>query len=122
MTTREMIAELAEQTAKMKKISKDYEVISIFQTKWHGRVLFELLLKSPRRFGELKREVPGISNAVLTSVLRGLEERELITRKQFNEIPPHVEYALTEQGRGMLPIFYEMIRWEKKYLPDCEQS
>lgn len=116
MTTQEMKEEIAEQTAKIQKIGRDYEIIKIFQTKWHGRVLFELLEKSPRRFGELKREVPGISNAVLASVLRSLEEKGLVTREQFNEIPPHVEYALTEHGNGMLPIFYEMIRWEKKYL------
>ena len=116
MTTQEMKEEIAEQTAKIQKLGRDYEVIKIFQTKWHGRVLFELLEKSPRRFGELKREVPGISNAVLASVLRSLEEKDLITREQFNEIPPHVEYALAEQGKGMLPIFYEMIRWEKKYV------
>ncbi|MGN1003508.1 MAG: winged helix-turn-helix transcriptional regulator [Oscillospiraceae bacterium] len=116
MTTEEMRDEIAAQTAKIRELGKDYEVIKIFQTKWHGRVLFELLRKSPRRFGELKREVPGISNAVLTSVLRSLEEKDLIIREQFNEIPPHVEYALTDQGKGMLPIFYEMIRWEKKFV------
>ena len=66
----------------------------------------------------MQRDIPGISNAVLTNVLRALAEKDLITRIQFNEIPPHVEYSLTERGKGMLPIFYEMIRWEKEYLPE----
>lgn len=118
MTDQEMLDAIAVQTARLEQVGKDYEIIKIFQTKWHGRVLFELLEKSPRRFGELQRDIPGISNAVLTNVLRALAEKDLITRIQFNEIPPHVEYSLTERGKGMLPIFYEMIRWEKEYLPE----
>ncbi len=118
MTDQKMLDAIAVQTARLEQVGKDYEIIKIFQTKWHGRVLFELLEKSPRRFGELQRDIPGISNAVLTNVLRALAEKDLITRIQFNEIPPHVEYSLTERGKGMLPIFYEMIRWEKEYLPE----
>lgn len=119
MTEQEMRSEIALQTAKIQSIDteREFEIIKIFQMKWHGRVLFELLEKSPRRFGELQREVPGISNAVLSSVLRSLVEKGLVAREQFNEIPPHVEYSLTEQGRGLLPIYYEMIRWETKYMP-----
>ena len=56
-----------------------------------------------------------ITNVVLTSALRNLAEKNLVTREQFNEISPHVEYSLTERGKGMLPIFYEMICWEEKY-------
>lgn len=119
MTEQEMRIEIALQTEKIQKIDteREFEIIKIFQMKWHGRVLFELLEKSPRRFGELQREVPGISNAVLSSVLRSLAEKGLVVREQFNEIPPHVEYSLTERGKGLLPVYYEMIRWEAKYMP-----
>lgn len=119
MTEQEMRSEVALQTAKIQQIDteREFEIIKIFQMKWHGRVLFELLEKSPRRFGELQREVPGISNAVLSSVLRSLAEKGLVDRVQFNEIPPHVEYSLTERGKGLLPIYYEMIRWETKHVP-----
>ena len=119
MTEQEMRREVALQTAKIQQVDteREFEIIKIFQMKWHGRVLFELLEKSPRRFGELQREVPGISNAVLSSVLRSLAEKGLVDRVQFNEIPPHVEYSLTEHGKGLLPIYYEMIRWETKYAP-----
>ena len=119
MTEQEMRREIALQTEKIQSIDteREFEIIKIFQMKWHGRVLFELLEKSPRRFGELQREVPGISNAVLSSVLRSLAEKGLVDRVQFNEIPPHVEYSLTEHGKGLLPIYYEMIRWETKYAP-----
>lgn len=118
MTEQEMMDEIAVQTARIERVGKDFEIIKIFQTKWHSRVMFELLQKSPQRFGELQREIPGISNAVLTNVLRALADKDLISRIQFNEIPPHVEYSLTERGRGTLRIFYEMICWEKEYLPE----
>lgn len=119
MTGQEMQNEIALQTAKIQQIDteREFEIIKIFQMKWHGRVMFELLEKSPRRFGELQREVPGISNAVLSSVLRSLVEKGLVVREQFNEIPPHVEYSLSERGKGLLPVYYEMIRWETKYMP-----
>lgn len=119
MTEQEMRHEIALQTEKIQSIDteREFEIIKIFQMKWHGRVLFELQEKSPRRFGELQREVPGISNAVLSSVLRSLVEKGLVAREQFNEIPPHVEYSLTERGQGLLPVYYEMIRWESKYMP-----
>lgn len=119
MTEQKMREEIALQTAKIQQIDteREFEIIKIFQMKWHGRVMFELLEKSPRRFGELQREVPGISNAVLSSVLRNLVEKGLVLREQFNEIPPHVEYSLSEHGKGLLPVYYEMIRWETKYMP-----
>lgn len=120
MTEQEMQKEIALQTTKIQQIdtAREFEIIKIFQMKWHGRVMFELLEKSPRRFGELQREVPGISNAVLSSVLHNLVEKGLVLREQFNEIPPHVEYSLTERGKGLLPVYYEMIRWETKYMPE----
>ena len=97
---------------------REFEIIKIFQKKWHTRVLFELEEKSPRRFGELSREVPGISNAVLSNVLRSLEDEGFVERVQFNEIPPHVEYSLTDSGHGLLSVFYEMLQWESIYRPE----
>ncbi|MDY4969086.1 MAG: helix-turn-helix domain-containing protein [Lachnospiraceae bacterium] len=116
MTANEMIAEINAHTEHMQSLNRSHEAFDIVQTKWYARVLFELCQKNPSRFGEIKRAIPGISNVVLTSALRSLEERKLITRVQYNEIPPHVEYSLTERGEAMLPIFYEMVLWEKKYM------
>lgn len=113
-----MIAEIVAHTKHIQETDGQYAAFEIFQSKWYARVLFELCQKNPSRFGELKRAIPEISNVVLTSALRGLEEKKLIVREQFNEIPPHVEYALTESGMAMLPIFYEIIRWEEKYLSE----
>lgn len=115
MHNEDMIAQIIAHTKHIQETNGQYAAFEILQSKWYARVLFELCQKSPSRFGELKKAIPGISNVMLTSTLRGLEEKKLIVREQFNEIPPHVEYALTESGMAMLPIFYEAIKWEKKY-------
>lgn len=116
MTDEEMISKIIEHTEYVQATGRKREAFEILQTKWYGLIIFQLCQKSPSRFGELKRALPDISNVVLTSALRKLEEKKLLTRVQFNEIPPHVEYSLTELGRAMLPIFYEMIIWEEKYM------
>ena len=54
---------------------------------------------------------------MLTNSLRELEADGLVSRIQFNEIPPHVEYSLTEKGNALLPIFYEMTMWGLQYIP-----
>lgn len=115
MSDEKMIEAIITHTRQLQQQGNRYEAIEILQTKWYARILFELCKKSPQRFGELKKDIPEIANVVLTSALKNLAERNLVTREQFNEIPPHVEYSLTERGKGMLPIFYEMIRWEEKY-------
>ena len=54
---------------------------------------------------------------MLASSLRELEKDGLVSRMQFNEIPPHVEYSLTEKGKGLLPVFYAMTEWGFQYIP-----
>lgn len=87
----------------------------IFEGKWNARVLYELILKNTLRFGELKKEIPDISNTMLTSTLKSLEKLGLVKRIQFNEIPPHVEYSLTEKGHEFVHIFDAIGEWGKKY-------
>ena len=112
MDENEMVRTILEHTEYLKKNNLPYEGFEIIQTKWCGRILLELCQKSPQRFGELRKAVPEISNVVLTSALKTLVGKGLVIRTQFNEIPPHVEYSLTEKGRGMLAVIYEMICWE----------
>ena len=57
---------------------------------------------------------PRITNTMLTNNLRDLEELGIIHRKQSNEIPPHVEYSLTEKGKALLPVFFEILKWGGK--------
>lgn len=59
---------------------------------------------------------PRITNTMLTNTLRDLEELWIIHREQFNEIPPHVEYSLTEKGKALLPVFFEISKWGEENL------
>ncbi len=61
------------------------------------------------RFGALKKEIPGMTNTILTSALRALEADGIVHREQFNVIPPHVEYPFTKKEKDLLPIFYQMM-------------
>ena len=90
-------------------------VLLIFQGKWNNHVLFQLCRHEKVRFGGLKKAMPDITSTMLASTLRELESYGLINRIQFNEIPPHVEYSLTEKGKDLLPIFYEMYKWGLKH-------
>lgn len=90
-------------------------LLLMLQGKWKSQVLYIMSLQGAYRFGELKREIAGITNTMLTSTLRELEADGLIHRVQFNEIPPHVEYSLTEKGHNLFPVFYEMLKWGLKY-------
>ena len=59
---------------------------------------------------------PRITNTMLTNTLRDLESLGIIRREQFNEIPPHVEYSLTEKGKALLPVFFEISKWGEENL------
>ena len=90
-------------------------LLLILQGKWKNQVLYELCIKEPIRFGELKKNLIGITNTMLTNSLRKLEADGLISREQFNEIPPRVEYSFTQKGRDLMPVFYAMMNWGFKY-------
>lgn len=92
-------------------------LLLMLQGKWKFQIIYELCIKDPLRFGELKKSIEGITNTMLTNSLRELEKDGLVSRIQFNEIPPHVEYSLTDKGKALLPIFYEITKWGFKYIP-----
>lgn len=75
-------------------------ILSRIGDKWSVLVVMELA-KNPRRFNELKRDIAGISQRMLTLTLRGLERDGLVSRKVFDTVPPKVEYALTDLGRSL---------------------
>lgn len=86
-------------------------LLLVLQGKWKAQILYELIIHGSARFGEIRADLPGITNTVLTKALRELEGDGLVHREQFNEIPPHVEYSLTEKGRDLMPIFYQIMLW-----------
>lgn len=89
------------------------QALVFLQGKWHSRIIFFLLKNDTLRFGELKKRLPPITNTVLANSLKELEQREIIARKQFNEVPPHVEYSLTERGKSLLPVYVELGKWQQ---------
>lgn len=78
--------------------------------KWKTIILY-CLKSEKRRFGEISARIPDLSRKVLTEQLKELEHDGLLTRKQFNETPPRVEYELTELGRSLTPVLREMEKW-----------
>ena len=89
-------------------------LLLMLQGRWKAQLMYEMCIYDTVRFGQLRKDLPGITNTMLTKALRELEEDGLISRKQFNEIPPHVEYSLTEMGRDLLPVFYAIMNWAVK--------
>lgn len=79
--------------------------------KWSLLVIHSLDGREVLRFGELMRELPDISQKMLTVTLRTLEEDGLVLRTAYPEIPPRVEYRLTERARTLLPHFYALVDW-----------
>lgn len=88
--------------------------LQLMGDKWKVMIIRDLL-EGTRRFGELKKSVTGITQKVLTSNLRAMEENGLLTRKIYAEVPPRVEYTLTKTGYSLKPILDAMVEWGKEY-------
>lgn len=88
--------------------------LTLIGDKWKVLILRDLLTGT-KRFGELKKSVGGVSQKVLTSQLRDMEESGLISRKVYAEVPPKVEYSLTELGESLNPILDAMKHWGEGY-------
>jgi len=88
--------------------------LSLMGDKWKILIIRDLL-SGTKRFGELKKSLSGISQKVLTQHLRIMEEYGLVNRKVFAEVPPKVEYSLTEVGRSLKPVLEALGRWGTEY-------
>ena len=88
--------------------------VSLIGSKWK-LLIMRNLLERPWRFNELKKNLVGISQKVLTDSLRSMEEDGIITRTVYPEVPPHVEYALSDLGESMRPILTAMQEWGTNY-------
>ena len=80
-----------------------------------------LLLPGTKRFGELKKSIGSVSQKVLTAQLRDMEENGLVNRKVYAEVPPRVEYSLTELGQSLKPILDAMWNWGEGYKEKCNK-
>lgn len=88
--------------------------LTLISDKWKILIIRDLL-DGTKRFGELKKSIEGISQKVLTSNLRSMEESGLLTRKVYPEVPPKVEYTLTELGISLRPVIDTMASWGENY-------
>ena len=97
-------------------------VLSRVGDKWSMLVLFTLESNNNQRFKELQRNIPDISQKMLTTTLKMLESDGLILRVAFSEIPPRVEYSLTEKGESLLPLINNLILWASDNMEDIIES
>lgn len=88
--------------------------VALIGSKWK-LLIIRNLLERPWRFNELKRDLEGISQKVLTDSLRSMEKDGLITRTVYPEVPPRVEYALSDLGKSLKPILDSMVEWGNAY-------
>jgi DNA-binding HxlR family transcriptional regulator len=82
--------------------------------KWTSYLVWALI-DGPKRFSQLRRLAPGLTDRVLAARLKWLEAAGIVSRAQFNEVPVRVEYALTERGRDLVPVIEAMERWGRRW-------
>ena len=116
MTAEEYLNKI--MTEEVKEDCPVRKTLELLSGKWRTHIIYELCKKPSLRFGELKKAYPYITNTMLTNTLRDLEKIGIVHREQFNEIPPRVEYSLTEKGKELLPVFYEIAKWGEKNLEE----
>ena len=103
--------------------------LSIFGGKQKSRIICVLAKKDILRYSEIRKEMTNITDAVLATSLKGLILDGIIKRKQFDEIPPRVEYSLSSKGRSIIPILQTICQWAGAYqeeeneniLPQCKK-
>lgn len=89
--------------------------LNIIGGRWKGIALFHLLTDGTMRFNELKRKCTGVTQRMLTKQLRELEAAGIIFRKVYAEVPPKVEYSLTDKGESLRPILLALKEWGIEY-------
>jgi DNA-binding HxlR family transcriptional regulator len=89
--------------------------MAVIGGKWKILIIFQLLAGT-RRFGQIKRLIPGITQKMLTQQLRELEDDAIVHRKVFPEVPPKVEYSLTPLGKDLEPVFAQLCAWGRGHM------
>lgn len=92
-------------------------ILARFSDKWSLLILYTLNLHPTMRFNELRREIPDISQKMLTNSLRTLEEDGFVTRTIYAEVPPRVEYSITDRTLSLFPHINSLIGWAKDNMP-----
>lgn len=90
------------------------DALRLLEGKWKMSILFRLFEAPAIRLSELERRIPGITQKMLIQQLRDLERADIVTRTVYPEVPPKVEYSLTDSGRALYPVLDELLKWWKQ--------
>ncbi len=96
--------------------------LSVIEGKWKLIILCHLGLQGTKRFGELRKLIPSVTQKMLTNKLRELEKNGLIHREVYPVVPPKVEYSLTDKGKSLLPILHMLEDWGRSYMKQHDQK
>lgn len=92
--------------------------LDIFGRKWKSRILCVWSAQDVMRYNEIRKELGNITDAVLAAMLKEMIADDLISRKQYEQIPPKVEYALADKGKSALPILQSICHWSRGQTKD----
>ena len=92
--------------------------MSLIDGKWKMHILFWLWRKDVLRYSELRRALDGVTHKMLSNQLKELEHDGLIIRNEYLQVPPKVEYSLSERGKSLMPVLHEICRWGKEHIDE----
>lgn len=103
--------------------------LNIFSGKWKSRIIYLLAVHGKVRYSAIRKDIGNITDAVLATTLKEMTADGIICREQHNEMPPRVEYSLTEKGRSALPMLFSICQWAAQYVkidearlfPQCDE-
>lgn len=101
-------------------LCKVEQTLDIVVGKWKAIILLHLLYSGTKRFGELRALIPSISQKMLTNQLRELEEQDIVRRVVYPQVPPKVEYSVTEYGQSLKPVLFMLHQWGASHLEHLE--
>jgi DNA-binding HxlR family transcriptional regulator len=96
--------------------------LEVFGGKWNSRIICVLAEKRVLRYSELRKEMGNITDAVLAGALKELTANEMIVRRSYDEIPPRVEYALSEKGQSVVPILQSICQWSGIFYKEDKEN
>jgi DNA-binding HxlR family transcriptional regulator len=103
-------------------------ILNIFSGKWKLPIVCMLATGKPLRYSSIKRKIGDITNVMLSQSLKELERDGIVHREQYNEVPPRVEYSLTDKGKEVVPVIQQAAQWAVKDMKqtlacgvNCEQ-
>lgn len=110
-----------------KKIEEDIRCpleygLTIFGGKWKSRIICVLSTNEKLRYSKIRKEMYNITDAVLAATLKDLIEEGIVNRKSYDEIPPRVEYSLTEKGKSVVPILQQICQWSGIFYKKSEKN